>query len=77
MIYSGQGYDISYSMIFIEFFVENKMSGLYHKNRSLYMDNFYDRVQLSRKLLQKKIMLPEFHRGQTVNIILIKLLLKN
>jgi len=54
MIYSGQGNDISESMTHTEFVVDNLMSGLYHKGRSLYMDNFYNSVQLSRKLLQKK-----------------------
>jgi len=36
MIYSGQGHDISDSMIHTEFVVDNLMSGLYHKGRSLY-----------------------------------------
>jgi hypothetical protein len=54
MIYSGQGHDISEGMTHTEFVVDNLMSGLYHKGRSLYMDNFYNSVQLSRKLLQKK-----------------------
>lgn len=37
-----------------EFVVENLTSGLHYKGRALYMDNFYNSVSLSRKLLQKK-----------------------
>ncbi|VVC28111.1 PiggyBac transposable element-derived protein [Cinara cedri] len=54
MVYSGQGHDVSESMTHTEFVVDNLMNGLYHKGRSLYMDNFYNSVKLSRKLLQKR-----------------------
>ncbi|KAF0752657.1 piggyBac transposable element-derived protein 4-like [Aphis craccivora] len=37
-----------------EFVVEKLMDGLLYKGRSLFMDNFYNSVQLSRKLLSKK-----------------------
>lgn len=53
MIYSGQWHDVSESMTHTEFVVDNLMNGLHHKERALYMDNFYSSVQLSIKLLQK------------------------
>lgn len=54
MVYSRQGHDVFKSMTHTEFIVENLINGLHHKGRSLYMDNFYNSFQLSRKLLQKK-----------------------
>ena len=63
-------------MTYTEFIVENLMSGLHQKGRSLYMDNFYNSVQLPRKLLQKKIMLRELY-ALTASTIQMKLLLKN
>ncbi|KAL4121692.1 hypothetical protein QTP88_014155 [Uroleucon formosanum] len=72
MIYSGQGYDISESMTHTEFVVDNLMSGLYHKGRSLYMDNFYNSVHLSQKLLQKKTYVTGTLRSNQDNICVVK-----
>ncbi|XP_022182835.1 piggyBac transposable element-derived protein 4-like [Myzus persicae] len=54
MVYSGQGQDVSEDSTHTEFVVEKLMDGLLYKGRSLFMDNFYNSVQLSRKLLSKK-----------------------
>lgn len=53
LVYSGQGYDVSNSMCHTEYVVEKLMIGLLYKGRSLYMDNFYNSVQLSQKMLKK------------------------
>lgn len=49
LIYSGQGYDVSNSMYRTKYVVEKLMIGLLYKGRSLYVDNFYNSVQLSQK----------------------------
>lgn len=53
MVYSGQGCDVSDGMCHTEYVVEKLMFGLLYKGRSLYIDNFYNSVQLSKKLLKK------------------------
>ncbi|XP_025425937.1 piggyBac transposable element-derived protein 4-like [Sipha flava] len=54
MVYSGQGHDVSEDLSHTEFVVDNLMNGLLYTGRSLFMDNFYNSVKLSRNLLIKK-----------------------
>lgn len=54
MVYSGQGHDISDNLSHTEFVVHNLMNGLFYKGRSLFMDNYYNSVHLSKQLLEKK-----------------------
>ncbi|KAL4149291.1 hypothetical protein QTP88_003271 [Uroleucon formosanum] len=53
LVYSLQGYDVSNNMCHTEYVVEQLMVGLLYKGRLLYMDNFYNSVKLSQKMLKK------------------------
>lgn len=53
MIYSGQAYDMSLDRCHTEYVVEKIMVGLFHSDRSLYMDNYYNSVKLAHNLLSK------------------------
>lgn len=66
MVYSGQSYDVSNYLSHTEFVVHNFMKGLFYKGRSLFMDNYYNSVQLSKQLLGKKHMSQELY-DPTVN----------
>ncbi|XP_025190988.1 piggyBac transposable element-derived protein 4-like [Melanaphis sacchari] len=54
MVYSGQGHDISNTMSHTEYVVFKLMNGLFYEGRSLFMDNYYNSVHLSKLLLEKK-----------------------
>lgn len=54
MVYCGQRYDVSNNLSHTEFVVHNLMKGLLNKGRSLFMDNFYNSVLLTKQLLEKK-----------------------
>lgn len=54
MVHSGQGHNVCEDMFHTEFVVEKLLDNLLYKGRSLFMDNFYNSVQLTRKLLIKK-----------------------
>lgn len=54
MVYSGQGHDVSNNLSHTEFIVHNLMNGLFYKVRSLFMDNYYNSVNLSKQLLLEK-----------------------
>lgn len=57
MIYSGQGYecyDVSNHLSHTEFVVHNLMNGLFYIGRSLFMNNYYNSMLLSKKLSKKK-----------------------
>lgn len=55
IMYSGQDKkDIPKNVYYTESIVENLMEGLFDRGRSLFMDDFYNSVQLSQKLLKKK-----------------------
>lgn len=66
MVYSGQGYDVSNNLSHTEFVVHNLMNGLFYKGRSLFMDNYYNSVHLSKQLLEKKHKSQELY-NPTVN----------
>lgn len=48
MVYSGQGHDICEDISYTEFVVEKLINGLLYKGRSLFMNNFYNSMQLTR-----------------------------
>lgn len=54
MVYSGQGHNASEDISHTEFMIEQLMDNLLCKGRSLFMVNFCNSVQLTRKLLIKK-----------------------
>jgi hypothetical protein len=54
LIYSGQGTDVSLSQSHTEYVVNKLMENHLYKGHSLYMDNYYNSVDLAHKLLEKK-----------------------
>lgn len=54
MIYSGQGTDVLPGVCHTEYVVEKLMQNYFDKGYSLFMDNYYNSVQLAHKLLKKK-----------------------
>lgn len=54
MIYSGQGTELLPGVCHTEYVVEKLMQNYLDKGYSLFMDNYYNSVQLAHKLLKKK-----------------------
>jgi len=54
MIYSGQGTGVLPGVSHTEYVVDQLMNNYFDKGYSLFMDNYYNSVQLAHKLLQRK-----------------------
>jgi len=54
LIYTGQGTNVSSDMTHTECVVEQLMEDHLYKGHSLFMDNYYNSVNLAHKLLEKK-----------------------
>lgn len=54
LIYSGQGIDVSLSQSHTEFVVNKLMENHPYKGHLLYMDSYYNSVDLEHKLMEKK-----------------------
>jgi len=54
MIYSGQGTGVLPGVSHTEYVVEKPMDNYLDKGHSLFMDNYYNSVQLAHKLLKRK-----------------------
>lgn len=61
MIYSDQGTGVLPGVNHTEYVVDKLMNNYFDKGYSLFMDNYYNSVQLTHKLLKNKHIVPELH----------------